>query len=261
MAKKDLRERLREKQKALKNKGNGRVLFQKADEEIRGRLLSSGPEEEFIKEVTQFYLGGDIKGVYSPMTFGEPCAIMEEYQNLKQSKDPDDKELAKDLAPKKKYIGVILVCTDKKGKEYDPEPHLIQLSQSQYSEIIDMFLDEDEWGDMTDLDEGYDLKLKRVGSSKNDTEYSVKPCQKTSVPKKFRPKDGFSLEDLVRGIIPTYEQTQDYINQYLGGAKSDDEEEEEDDDLGSSKKLKSKLKDKKDKKKAKLKKHKDEDDE
>ena len=113
MAKKSLKDRLRDKQKALKTKGNGKVLFQKADEELRVRLLSAGDEEEFIKEVVQFYLGGDIKGVYSPMTYDEPCAIYEKYEELKKSKDPDDKELAKDLSPKKKYMVAVLLCKEK----------------------------------------------------------------------------------------------------------------------------------------------------
>lgn len=264
MAKKSLKDRLRDKQKALKTKGNGKVLFQKADEELRVRLLSAGDEEEFIKEVVQFYLGGDIKGVYSPMTYDEPCAIYEKYEELKKSKDPDDKELAKDLSPKKKYMVAVLLCKDEKGKDYDPEPKLLQLAQSQYSEIIDLYLDEEEWGDMTDLDEGYDLKLKRTGTGKNDTEYTVKPCKNNSIPKNCRPKEGVDIEALVREVIPSYEKTQEYIEQYMGNASSssDEPEEEDDDDMGSSKKSKKGKKEKSTLKKAKkLKKHKQEDDE
>jgi hypothetical protein len=260
MAKKNLKERLRERQKSLKSKGNGKVLFQKADEELRVRLLSAGEEQEFIKEVVQFYLGGDIKGVYSPMTFDEPCAIYEKYEELKKSKDPDDKELAKDLSPKKKYMAAVLVCNDGKGKEYDPEPKLIQLAQSQYSEIIDLYLDEEEWGDMTDLDEGYDLKLKRTGSGKNDTEYTVKPCQKKAIPKNCRPKEDIDIEALVKEVIPTYEKTQEYIEQYLGGKEESEDTEEEDDDMGSKKKDKKEKATLKKAKKSKKHKSKSEDD-
>lgn len=139
----------------------------------------------------------------------------------------------------------------------------MQLAQSQYSEIIDLYLDEEEWGDMTDLDEGYDLKLKRTGSGKNDTEYTVKPCKPNTVPKNCRPKEGVDIEALVREVIPSYEKTQEYIEQYMGNASSSsDEPEEEDDDMGSSKKSKKDKKEKSTLKKAKkLKKHKHEDDE
>lgn len=250
MAKKSLKERLRERQKALKSKGNGRVLFQKADEEYRVRIISSGEEEEFVKEVVQFYLGGEIKGVFSPQTFDEPCALTEKYEELKSSKDPDDKELAKELSPRKKYLAAVLLCTDGKGKEYDSEPKLIQLSQSQYSEIIDLYLDEEEWGDMTDLDSGYDLKLKRTGSGKMDTEYTVKPCKPNSVPEKYRPKELVSLDNLVREVIPTYEQTQEYVEQYLGSSHDEDSADDVDDMSSKPKKEKSK------KKPSKLKKHK-----
>lgn len=137
-------------------------------------------------------MGGDIKGVYSPMTYDEPCAIYEKYEELKKSKDPDDKELAKDLSPKKKYMVAVLLCKDGKGKDYDSEPKLLQLAQSQYSEIIDLYLDEEEWGDMTDLDEGYDLKLKRTGSGKMIPSTRLNPVNPIQYPRIADPKKGLT---------------------------------------------------------------------
>ena len=64
MAKKSLKERLKEKQAELKSKsGAGAIVFLKADQSLRARILNVGEEQEFIMEVTQFYLGNDLKGV------------------------------------------------------------------------------------------------------------------------------------------------------------------------------------------------------
>ena len=155
-----LKERMLKKKEELKARGSkGDIIYLK-EGTLRVRPLPVGDENDFVVEVTQFYLGAEIKGVYSPSTFGLPCAIMEKYNELKESSDPDDKELAKKFVPKKKYLMPVVVFADEKGKQIDKEKsgRMVQLTNGLYQEIIDLYLDEDEWGDMTDTEEGYDLK-------------------------------------------------------------------------------------------------------
>jgi hypothetical protein len=223
-----LKERMAKKREDLKKgggSGKSGIIFIK-EGTIRVRVLPTGEENDFVHEVTQFYLGPDIKGVYSPATFGEPCAVMEAFKELKASDDPDDKELAKKFVPKRKYLMPVVIFKDLKGKEVDPDNSgkLVQLTAGLYQDIIDLYLDEDEWGDMTDTKEGYDLKLSRTGSGMTDTEYTVQPCKNTKAPKAYI-KEDFDLESTIRNVIPSYDETQEKVNQFLN--ITDDEEEEE----------------------------------
>lgn len=113
---------------------------------------------------------------------------MEKFQELKNSDDPDDKALASKLVPKRKYLIGVIGYKDTKGKEIDPDrvDKPMMVPRSVYQDIIDLYLDEEDWGDMTDPIEGYDVKITRTGSGKNDTSYSVSPCQKTKLDKKYR---------------------------------------------------------------------------
>lgn len=234
MVKKTLKDRLKKRREELKAKQqSGNVFFIKPDTTVRVRILPMGDENEFIKEVTQFYLGPDLKGVISPATFDEPCAVMETYQELKTSKDDDDKSLAKTFPPRQRYLAYCIIYKDEKGKEVnvDNSPKFVLLTSGMYQDILELYLDEDDWGDMTDTQDGYDLKLSRSGSGKTDTEYSVNPCKNTPAPKEYRGKV-YNLDDEVRKIIPTYEETKELINKFLNL------EPEEDDDEPKNKKKK-----------------------
>ena len=230
--KKSFRERLEDQRKELKKRGKkSEILFLKDGETYRIRILNPGPDKEFIFEVTSFYLGGDVKNVFSPSTFGLPCAFAEKYDELKASKKADDKKLAKKLSPRKKSFILAAIYKDTKGKEIDEElsgegGKLIQLgSSATAAEIIDYFLDTEDWGDFFEKGNGYDFKLGRTGAGKLDTEYTVKPCPKTEVERKWR--GIFDVEERVKLIMPTYEETQAMLEEWLSTATPDEDEEED----------------------------------
>lgn len=221
--KSSLKQRLAEKRKDLSKKGKGNILFLK-EGTVRVRILPVGEEKDFAMEVTQFYLGQTIKGVYSPSTFGEPCPILELYEELKNSKKTADKNFAKNLVPKKKYLVPVILFKDDKGKVPDTESgiKLLQITGDLYGELIDSFLDP-EWGDFTSPTEGYDIKFTRVGSGKNDTVYTLRAMPKSVAPKGFnKPVD---LEAMVREVIPPYEDILEKLAEFQ--ASGPDEEEEE----------------------------------
>ena len=172
---------------------------------------------------------------------------MEKYLELKESKDEDDKLLAKKLVPKRKYVIAVVAYKDEKGKEVDEQnidkPMLIP--KQAYQDIIDLYLDEDEWGDMTSIKNGYDLKLTRSGKGQMDTTYTISPCQKKPLDKKYAKP--VNLEEMVRKHILPYDELEDKLNEFLCGGVDDDEE----DDTPKKKKKSLKDKDKKKKKKAK----------
>lgn len=241
MAKKEsLKERLKKKKKELKERSQGGNIIYQKEGTMRVRLLPTGEDNDFVMEVIQFYLGGEIKGVYSPATNGQPCAIMEKYEELKESDDPEDKELAKKFSPRKKFLAPVLVYSDTKGKKIDEEKSgkLIQLSNNQYQEIIDHYLDVDEWGDMTDPKNGYDIKLSRSGTGLTDTEYSMSPCKNTAIPKAWAKE--VNLEEMVQAALPSYEETMEAIASFLN--MGDDDEDEKPRKKKTSKKKVSKKK-------------------
>jgi len=213
----ELRKRLEEKRKKLNERGKtGKVIFLKDDQTLRVRPLPVGEDKEFVFEVIQFYLGSDIKGVYSNATFGKPCPIMEKYEELKNSKDSDDKNLAKLLVPKRKFMMPVLVYKDLKGKEIDTENSgkFIQITGDIYKVIIDNWLDTDDWGDPTDPTEGYDMKIGRMGSGKLDTTYSCSPCPKSPTPKEWRKI--VDIDEMVAEIIEDYDACLEKLNTFLG---------------------------------------------
>jgi len=238
MSKIPLKERLAKKKKELKSRAEtGKVVFIKADTTIRVRILPVPEDEDFVAEIATVYLGKDIGGVYSPSTYGDACPVVEKYEELKKSKKSSDKDLAKKLVPKQKYLIPVVLYEDDKGKKIsDKSPVLVQITSGLYKEIIDLYLDEAEWGDMTDPKNGYDLKLTRTGSTMTDTEYSVKPCKNTELPKPFSKKK-VDLNAMVKEIMPTYEEALDKLNEFLSGAIDDDDEPS-----SSEKKKKKKIK-------------------
>lgn len=241
---KTTREKMLERKKQLESKGKGGGIVFPKEGTLRLRIKSPGEDEELGIEIIQFYLGPDMGGVISPATFDEPCPFMEKYKELKESDDEDDKELAKRLVPKRRYIIGGIGYKDDKGKEIDPDmiDRAVLIPSSVYQDIIDLYLDEDEWGDMTDDVEGYDIKITRSGKGKNDTKYTVSPCQKKSLDKKYR--GTIDLESIVKNAIPSYEELEEKLKKFLNESPSDDDDEDEkpkkkkDRDIKKSKKKK-----------------------
>lgn len=244
------REKMLARKKKLESRGGGDGLVFPKEGTIRVRIKSPGDDQELGMEVIQFYIPGK-GGVYSPATFDEPCPFMEKYQELKNSKDDDDKELAKVLVPRRKYVIGGIVYKDEKGKEvdYGGQNKGILIPGSVYQDIIDLYLDEDEAGDMTDPITGYDIKIIRTGSGKYDTSYSVRACKPTKLDKKYR--GTVDLEKIVRGIIKPYDELQEELNEYLSGGTGEDSDDDEDEPVKKKKKHPSSSEDKSVKKKKK----------
>ena len=184
----------------------------------------AGDDQELGIEIVQFYLGGDLGGVISPATFDEPCPFMEKYQELKSSKDDDDKNLAKLIVPRRRYVIGGIVYDDEKGTKvgYEGKDKGVLVPSSVYQDIIDLYLDEDEAGDMTDYKTGYDIKIKRSGSGKFDTTYSATQCKPTKLDKKYQGQ--LDLESIVRSQIKSYEELEEILAKFLKEDHGDDED-------------------------------------
>lgn len=240
------REKMLARKKALEAKGtNSGFIFCK-EGVTRVRIKSPGENEELGIEVISFYLGDKIGSIYSPQTFDEPCPIMEKYLELKDSPDPDDKELAKKLVPKRRYLIGGIVYEDDKGKKpaYDGQDRVILIPRQVYNDIINLYLDEDEAGDMTDPKTGYDIKITRSGKGQFDTTYSVMNCKPTKLDKSMAKP--VALEKMVRAQIKSYGELENLLKAYFN--ESDDEYEDDEPKV----KVKKSSKDKANKKKKRV---------
>lgn len=214
------------RKKQLESKGNGSGLVFPKEGTLRMRIKSPGDDQELGIELIQFYLNKDLGGVISPATFDEPCPFMEKYQELKNSKDPDDQELAKMLVPRRKYVVGGIVYSDEKGTkvDYEGKDKGVLIPRSVYQDIIDLYLDEDEAGDMTDPRTGYDIKIIRSGSGKNDTTYSARACKPTKLDQKY--SGNVDLESIVRSQIKDYDELEEILASFLKEGRDSDEEDE-----------------------------------
>lgn len=215
MNKERLKKLKQRKQKIAESSEGNSFLFVKADQTIRVRPLPVEENAEFGMEVVQFFLGPEIKGVISPKTFNEPCAIYEKYLELKDSKDAADRELAGKMKPKRKYLVPVIKMMDLKSSTPDEKTgvRLLQLAQGVYQQMIDYALDS-EHGDFTDPEDGYDFKVTRTGKTMMDTEYSALNCKNTPLAKKYRKV--YSIEEILRKEMPTYEETKNKLIQFMG---------------------------------------------
>ena len=237
------RDKMIERKKKLTEKGSGNGFVFPKEGTIRVRVLSQGPDEELGFELLQFY---NPKGsIISPATFDEPCPILEKYKELKNSSDPVDQELAKKLAPKRRYIIGVTCYSDEKGKTIDQDRvgKAMMIPSSVYQDIIDLYLDEDDWGDMTDPKDGYDIKITRSGKGLTDTNYSVTACPRGRSPElKFMPE--VNLAEIVRGMTKSYDELEEVLDELLNGAIETEEDDEDEDDTPKKKDKKKKKKDK-----------------
>ena len=220
-----IKEKLLARKKKLAEKGTSSAFIFPKNGTTRVRILSAGPDNEPALELVRFYVNGH--SVFSPATFEEPCPFMEEYKRLKDSNDEDDKKLAKKLVPSRRYVLGCIIFKDAKGQEmdYNGEPRLLMVPSSVYQDIIEYWLDEDEAGDMTDPNTGYDIKIERSGSGQFDTTYSVRACKPTKIEKSLLKT--VDLEEMVRSQIKSYDELESELNDFLNNDTSSEDEDGE----------------------------------
>lgn len=221
---KSLIERLKEKQENIRKNSQGSPYHLIPEGTTRFRILPVGDDQDWSLEVVYFYPNKDIGGFISPVQWGKKCAFMEAYEKLKQSEDPKDNEFAKKIKPKKKFLVPAIKYTDATGTTIDESAgvRLVLLSQSAVTQLIDLFVDEKDNGDFTHPLTGYDVKIKRTGKGQYDTEYSVIAGKPSKLAKAYR--GIVNIEEMAKAITPTYEETKQRLESFMGVTDSGDDE-------------------------------------
>lgn len=168
-----------------------------------------------------FYYIGDNAGILAPHQFGKPDPINDLIKKLYSSGKPDDRVLAKKLAPKMRCYAPVVV----RGEE-DKGVQVWAFGKLVYQRMLGFFLDEDV-GDILSPTEGFDLKVsitKQPGKQFNDT--TVDPARR---PTKLH-EDSKTMEQWLNSIpniddmyrLKSTQEIETVLNNWLNGGSAAD---------------------------------------
>jgi hypothetical protein len=168
-----------------------------------------------------FYYIGENAGLLAPNQFGKPDPINDLIRKLYSSGKPDDRTLAKKLAPKMRCYAPVIV----RGEE-DKGVQVWAFGKIVYQRMLGFFLDE-EVGDILDPSQGFDLKVtisKAQGKQFNDT--MVDPARRPSkLHEDQKVASGWleaipNLDDMYR--LKSTQEIEAVLNNWLNGGVPDE---------------------------------------
>lgn len=167
--------KLKAAKQALENKGGSSFTRLKINKKVEVRVLpyKDDPDMPFF-ESHQFF-GWEKYPLTAPRTYGKPDPAQDLSRELW---DAGNKETAKKLFPTRNYSCWVL----EKGKESEG-PKLWSMSKSLYESLLNIFLDDDEYGDVIDEKKGRNFTISRADPAPGQDygKLSVAPKIKTSV--------------------------------------------------------------------------------
>jgi len=170
-----------------------------------------------------FYYIGDNAGILAPNQFGKPDPINDLIRKLYSSGKPDDRLLAKKLAPKMRCYAPVVI----RGQE-DRGVMVWSFGKIVYQRMLSFFLDE-EVGDILSPSEGFDLKVTLSQSpGKQFMDTMVDPARR---PSKLH-EDSKQVESWLNAIpnlddmyrLKSTQEIETVLNNWLTGGSSTDTE-------------------------------------
>lgn len=171
-------EALKAKIKALQGeKRNSDIqLWKPGVGEYRIRIVpwSDLDDGNFAKELWFYYLEGQ-RATLTTEQFGQPDPIADLRKKLFSTKKDDDRNLAKTLMPKMRVYSAIIV----RGQE-EAGVQIWSYGKQTYQDMLNILTDDD-YGDITDVEEGFDLKVNiSKDPKKNFNDTRITPARKSS---------------------------------------------------------------------------------
>lgn len=144
----------------------------------------------------------------------DPCYVCEQIDLLKSTGDPGDAKIAGDIKASRRYVYQVIDRADPLWHEDDPEvaefPNWVGTPKIKIATVgwmihkaLTDFITNPRWTGFDDALQGNDVDVKRVGSKKEDTEYSLMPHRENTPI--FANEDGSPNMDLIN-IIGGYEE-------------------------------------------------------
>ena len=168
-----LREKYEQIQNAQSGGGNNDFLkkfFMMEEGTSQVRVLPSGnPDNDFYAETAIHRI--DEKNYHCPRVKGDACPVCDLYYKLWKMGIDGAEDLARSIKPRKRYY---LNVVDRR----DESVKILSVGMKLFGKILDCFFDED-FGDITDLKEGWDFKIVKdtQGQWPNYDKSSPKPKQ------------------------------------------------------------------------------------
>lgn len=147
----------------------------------------------------------------------KPCPVCETASELFKSKRPEDIALARKIGSKSRYFLNVLDRDAKDGKVY-----ILGVGPQIYEQVLQIFSDKD-YGDITDLESGWDLKIVKEGEGM-ETKYKVLPAKAPSKVIKWddKKKELCDFDKLIEEDLKSYE----WLKATLEGTTPPDEDGE-----------------------------------
>lgn len=212
-------------------------------------LPPKDPDGLFYYETAQYKIGDNY--YFAPIAVGKPDPIYEMYKRLWDVGTDDAIALARELKPRKQYLYNIVVKEELGEKTQDPtKVHVYMSGKKLYETLLEYFVDDD-YGDLTDVEEGFDFII-----DKKEGDYGF-PNYDNSRP---RPKSSplFEDDDMIEKVLKNlndleneveykeYDELKKILNSFLKTQKSgaskfveskDDDDEEEEKPVKKTKKV------------------------
>ena len=172
-------ERVREVATQEKAERNSNTFFQFKDGKNLVRVLPPPPgsEDVFFKTATHWGVGPNKENFNCPAASDKnaDCYLCDTSYKLSKSKSSDDQEAADRIRSKKQWLYNIVDLSD-----VDAGLQVMAVGITIHEKIRAYLEDEEgEYGDITDLEEGYDIRITREGTG-NKTKYATEAKRKPS---------------------------------------------------------------------------------
>lgn len=112
-----------------------------------------------------FYFGIGKPRMISLVNFDEADPIMEFASELRKTDDEENKKLAKKLNPKMRVFAPIIV----RGEE-EKGVRFWEFGPQAYTELL-QYMDDEDYGDITDIENGFDIKLEQIPAEQSGKAY------------------------------------------------------------------------------------------
>lgn len=112
-----------------------------------------------------FYFGIGKPRMISLVNYDEADPIMEFASELRKTNEEDNKKLAKKLNPKMRVFAPVIV----RGEE-DKGVRFWEFGPQAYTELL-QYMDDEDYGDITDVKNGFDIKLEQIPAEQSGKAY------------------------------------------------------------------------------------------
>ena len=198
---------------------------------LPGKLnIETNEQEPFFVETLLYRINN--KNLHSPKIVGKPDPIWDYIRFLWKTNDDANIKIAREIKPKKRYYMNVVarertVLNQEAQREETRKndgPLIFSCGVKIFERILKAMVDEEEYGDITDLKEGYDFRVIKETRGEFPNYDDSKPCKKAS--------PAGTNEEIVRWMsnlhdlkalitIPTYEELEHELKVYRGEIKEE----------------------------------------